>query len=124
MIPIPVVAIDGPAGVGKSTVARGVAVQLAFAYVDTGALYRAVALLADNAGIEWHMSRELGDMVKDHRFSFDSRGRLMVDEKFVEDQIRTPRMSQGASAVAIHKEVRAALLGIQRELGKDRKSVV
>lgn len=119
MRPLPVVAIDGPAGVGKSTVAKGVASALSFAYVDTGALYRAVALLADDADISWDRGHDIGKIVPVHAFAFDSKGLLMVNGEPVEDRIRSPRISQGASVVAVHKEVREALLGMQRKLGEE-----
>jgi len=114
-----VVAIDGPAGVGKSTVARRVAARLGFALVDTGALYRSVAYLADEAGVDWHDVPALVDIACEHEFSFDLEGRLSVDGAPVGTRIRTPRISEGSSVVAKHPEVRKALLGLQRRLGRD-----
>ncbi|MBN2341382.1 MAG: (d)CMP kinase [Deltaproteobacteria bacterium] len=115
----PVVAIDGPSGVGKSTVAKGVAAQLQFQFVDTGALYRAVALAAYKNGINWEDGNAVAREAETHSFCFDSSGNLAMDDVFVGDSIRTPHMSEGASTVAKHPEVRAALLDIQRQLGKD-----
>jgi CMP/dCMP kinase len=113
----PIVAIDGPSGVGKSTVARQVAKRLGFALIDTGALYRAVAWLADGAGVDWSNGVALAKLADAHEFVFDLSWALLVDGEALGHRIRTPRMSRGASAVAKHPEVRASLLGIQRRLG-------
>jgi len=114
-----IVAIDGPAGVGKSTVARGVAKELGYLLIDTGALYRAVAWLADVNGIDWSCGEDLARLVAEHRFDFDSAGRLLLDGEPVAQQIRTTRISEGASVVARCPEVRRALLRIQRDMGRD-----
>ncbi len=114
----PVVAIDGPSGVGKSTVARGVAQDLGFVYVDTGALYRAVALIGERAGIDWGAGAALAAEIVRHRLSFDTSFELLVDGDPVGLSIRTPEMSVGASTVSRHRAVRDALLGIQREMGQ------
>ncbi|MDQ3032629.1 MAG: (d)CMP kinase [Myxococcota bacterium] len=118
----PVVAIDGPAGAGKSTVSRGVAAQLGFALVDTGALYRAIALRAREEGISWQDGPALGALGAELELSFvDSPGgsRLLVDGRDRSGDIRTGEISQGASIVSQHAEVRAALLGLQRRLGAE-----
>ena len=96
------VAIDGPAGAGKSTVARAVAGALGFTYLDSGALYRAVALsgASDPSGL-------------DIRFDGD---RVLLDGEDVSDAIRTPEISQEASRRAAEPSVRAALLDLQRSL--------
>jgi cytidylate kinase len=114
----PVVAIDGPSGAGKSTVARGVAKSLDFAFIDTGALYRAVAWLADNSGVDWEDGPALGTLARAHDFRFNSLGELFVDGDGVGTRIRTPKMSLGASRVAPHKEVRQALVDVQRRLSE------
>jgi cytidylate kinase len=115
----PVVAIDGPSGVGKSTVARCVATALGFVYVDTGALYRTVALVGDRAGIPWDDGAGLADELRRHHLAFDAEGSLELDGEPLGLAIRTPKMSLGASAVARHQEVRNALLEVQRRLGQD-----
>ena len=119
MRPKPVIAIDGPSGAGKSTVARELARALGFQFVDTGALYRTVALLADEGGVDWSHGPRLAKLVEGHEFAFDSKGALYLDGDPVGDAMRTPRMSLGASEVAQHSEVREALLVIQRVIGKD-----
>lgn len=115
----PVIAIDGPSGAGKSTVARGLARALDFSYLDTGALYRTVAWLADRHGTSWDDGPALAALARSRRFEFDETGALRVDGEAVGDSIRTPEMSRGASIVAQHPEVRRELLGIQRRLGRD-----
>ena len=118
MRPRPVVAIDGPSGVGKSTVARALARALGFQFVDTGALYRTVALLADKHGVDWSLGPRLATLVDGHEFAFDSNGVLYLNGRPVGEAMRSPRMSLGASEVARHPEVREALLAIQRVIGK------
>jgi len=113
-----VIAIDGPSGAGKSTAARGLARELGFGYVDTGALYRSVAWLATRGGVDWSDGPALAALAGSRRFEFDPEGRLRIDGEPVDDRIRTPEISRGASVVARHPEVRRALLAIQRELGR------
>ncbi len=114
----PIVAIDGPSGVGKSTVARKLSASLDFSYVDTGALYRTVAWLADKHGVDWSAGTELADITGKHDLSFDSGGNLSVDGEPIGNLIRSPHISLGASTVARHPEVRSALLALQRQLGE------
>lgn len=109
-------AIDGPAGAGKSTVSREVARRLGFTMIDTGALYRAVALAATRAGIAYEdeegLSRLLGSL--DLRLEEE---RVLLDGDDVSREIRTPEMSLGASRVSTVAAVREGLLRLQRELG-------
>lgn len=130
----PIVALDGPAGAGKSTVARELAQALGFLRVDTGALYRVVALAARTAGVDWAAGPALGGLARalvergGVSLSTDPRGGLdaavWLDGRDVSDAIRTPEVSQGASAVSAHPTVRAALLELQRQLGRDGGVVV
>ena len=115
----PVVALDGPAGAGKSTVARAVAAELGFVLVDTGALYRGIALAAKERGVSWDDPDALGTLARELNLSFDDAGSLQIDGVSRGDDIRTPEVSQGASKVSAHPPVREALLGIQRSLGAD-----
>jgi len=115
----PVVAIDGPSGAGKSTVARALAKSLGYFFVDTGALYRSVAYLAEREEVPWDDGAALARLAAEHDFSFDAEGRVLIDGVIVGDAIRTPHMSLGASAVARLGEVRHALLDVQRGLGAE-----
>jgi len=121
----PIVAIDGPAGAGKSTVARKVAEALGFVLVDTGAMYRAVALAAKRAAVAWGEGPRLGELARQlvarHALAFErdaERGvRVRLDGEDVTDAIRTPDIGMGASTVSAHKDVRDALLDLQRQAG-------
>lgn len=129
----PIVAIDGPAGAGKSTVARRLADALGYVLVDTGAMYRAVALAAKRAGVSWNDGPKLAalahDLVERKALGFErdaSQPALGVRAKLetngvredISDAIRTPDMAQGASTVSAHGEVRAVLLELQRVAGR------
>ena len=113
------VAIDGPGSSGKGTVARDVARALGFAYVDTGAMYRAVALFSQRAGVHWADGIRVAGVAQALEFRFDWNGaalRVFVGREDVTSAIRTAEMGSGASRVSAHPEVRAALLGLQRAL--------
>lgn len=116
-----VVAIDGPAGAGKSTAARILAQRLGYVLVDTGALYRGVALAAFERGVDWEDGARLGALVDGLSLAFqrDAEGaaRLCIDGVDRSGDIRSPHISTGASRVSRHAEVRRALLGLQRRLG-------
>jgi cytidylate kinase len=116
-----VVAIDGPAGAGKSTAAKRLAQRLGYVLVDTGALYRGVALAAFERGIDWEDEDSLRKLVEALSLSFvrdaDGTARLCIDDVDRSADIRTPHISTGASRVSRHAEVRRALLGLQRRLG-------
>ncbi|MEO1173734.1 MAG: (d)CMP kinase, partial [Myxococcota bacterium] len=112
-----VVAIDGPAGAGKSTVARRVAEALGLTLVDTGAIYRAVALLALRAGVDTEDASALGEIARslDIEFKLDASGNhVWVAGEDVTSAIRTPAVAMAASSVSRHPEVRGALLELQR----------
>jgi cytidylate kinase len=115
-----IVAIDGPAGAGKSTAARLVAARLGFAMVDTGAIYRAVALAATRAGVALDDDARLGALLPGIaiRFAPAAGGgqRVLLGEDDVSAEIRTPPMSLGASKVSARPVVRAGLLDLQRRL--------
>lgn len=122
-----VVTIDGPAGAGKSTTARLLAESLGYSLLDTGAIYRSVALVASQVGVRWDDEARLASLVAglDIGFRFDAgMNRVFVDGRDVTSEIRTPEISDGASRVSALPAVRAALLGLQRRLGAEGGVVV
>ena len=117
-----VVAVDGPAAAGKSTVSKALAARLGYLYIDTGALYRAVAWLADREGIADAPGPTLGATVRgaDIRLLGDpDHPRVLVEGRDVSREIRTERISQLSSRLSALPEVRGALLDLQRRLGAD-----
>ena len=110
-----VIAIDGPAGAGKSTVARAVARALGFTYLDSGAMYRAVALAALDRGIDPDDGERLGELAwgLDIDFQGDT---IRLGGKPVEGRIRSPEVTVAASRVSVHPQVRQAMVKRQREL--------
>lgn len=113
-----IVAIDGPAGAGKSTLSRAVAERLGYTLVDTGAMYREVALCAQREGVAWEDGPGLGALARRLRLAFVD-GALEVDGERLGDALRTSEIGTGASRVSTHREVREALLGVQREMGRE-----
>jgi cytidylate kinase len=115
-----IVAIDGPAGSGKSTVARALARRLGFTYLDSGALYRAVTLLALERGIDLEDGAALGELAAETAIELRERDddyvQVLVNGRDVSEQIRAPHVTGASSQVAAHSEVRKALLRKQREL--------
>lgn len=110
-----VIAIDGPAGAGKSTVARGVAEALGFTYLDSGAMYRCVALAAAQHRISTDDADALGELARRLRIEL-APGSVSLDGRDVAEAIRRPEVSAGASRVSIHPQVREAMVARQREL--------
>jgi cytidylate kinase len=116
-----VIAIDGPAAAGKSTAGKALARRLGYLYIDTGALYRAVAWLADREGLADAPAETVGRLIHaaNIRLAGDPGGlRVLVDGRDVSGEIRTERMSQLSSRLSALPEVRAALLELQRRLGE------
>jgi cytidylate kinase len=121
----PVVAIDGPAGAGKTTVARRVAQALGYVLVDTGAIYRAVAYAAKQRGVAFTdraaVETLAHSLVDSNSLTLETAAggapRMLLDGNELGDEIRTPELSMGASTVSAHPGVRAALLDLQRRFG-------
>ncbi len=129
---IPVIAIDGPSASGKGTVAQLVAKQLGFHYLDSGALYRIVALAGKQAGISWQDEAALAALAATLDIRFED-GEIFLNGVQVSDAVRSEEMSRGASEVAVHPMVRRALFDVQRAFckapglvadGRDMGSVV
>jgi cytidylate kinase len=120
------ITIDGPAGAGKTTVSRLLAGRLGYRYIDTGALYRAVAVSACRWNIAPEDDSALSRLLENLELNFqpDASGqRLIVDGEDITFLIRTPEVSMLASAVSARPVVRAYLLKIQRELGRQKEAV-
>jgi len=111
-----IIAIDGPSGAGKGTVARALAARLGYRHVDTGAMYRAVAWKATQEGID--LSDEAAVAALGERATFDvEAGRISIDGHDVRAAIRTPEIDKAAASVARHPSVRRVLVARQREFG-------
>jgi len=110
-----VIAIDGPAGAGKSTVARGLAGELGITYLDSGAMYRCVALAVSRAGVDPEDPSAAAGVASDLEVAFES-GRVLLDREDVTDAIRSPEISALASRVSVHPGVREAMVMRQRDL--------
>lgn len=110
-----VIAIDGPAGAGKSTVARGVAGALGFTYLDSGAMYRCVAMAALRTGADLDDAQEVGDLARALDITFDGDTALFEGQP-VGDEIRSPEVTAAASRVSVHPQVREAMVARQKEL--------
>jgi cytidylate kinase len=118
VIATPIVAIDGPAGAGKSTVARQLAQRLGFSMIDTGAIYRSVALAARQAEVGWDDDQGLAHLLA-HGLPLTFReGRVLLAGEDVTDAIRAPDITRGASVVSARGVVRERLLDLQRDLGR------
>ena len=132
MSPFPVIAIDGPTASGKGTVASLVAEKLGFHYLDSGALYRLVALASEIQGLDVKNGPELGLLVPKLLILFKNN-QIILNGEDVTDAIRTENIGLRASTLAVHPEVRAALVSLQRSFcqfpglvadGRDMASVI
>ena len=121
------VAIDGPAGAGKSTIARAAAAQLGFIYVDTGALYRSIGLFVLQKKIDFAQKNDiialLGQINVNLTF-VDGEQRVLLCGEDVSDEIRSPEVSMAASAVSAIPEVRSFLFGLQKDMAKHNNVVM
>lgn len=116
-----IIAIDGPAGAGKTTTARGLAERLGYLYLDTGATFRAVALKALRSGADLEDSAALHDLAagSEIRFGGDRHERIFLDGEDVSTAIRTDEVTAAASRIAVYPEVRQPLMELWRRIGRD-----
>src|ERR671935_1070685 len=119
-----IVAIDGPAGAGKSTVARRLAEQLGFRYLDTGAMYRALTWLAMQRGVPLGDSEPLGELAAANPVTFDDHGRVWIAGTDVTASIRQARIDRQVPVVARHPAVRAVMRDRQRQLAAEGDVVI
>ena len=119
-----IVAIDGPAGAGKSTVAQALAARLGFRYLDTGAMYRALTWLAMREGMDLGDAAALAELAGAQPVSFDGEGRVWIAGVDVTSSIRETRVDRMVPVVARHPAVREVMRARQRELGRDGDVVI
>ena len=119
-----IVAIDGPAGAGKSTVASRLAERLGFRYLDTGAMYRALTWLAMHEGIPLDKGETLGELAREHQVDLDESGRVSIAGTDVTSAIRQSRIDRLVPVVARHPEVRTVMRERQRELAELGDAVI
>ncbi len=119
-----IVAIDGPAGAGKSTVARALAERLGFRYLDTGAMYRALTWLAMLKNLDLGDAGALAELARAEPVSFDEAGRVWIAGTDVTSSIRDQRIDRMVPVVARHSPVREVMRERQRELGKEGDVVI
>ena len=122
------IAIDGPAGAGKSTIARRLAAELGYYYVDTGAIYRTVAYFMDLLGISPKdvdgVSRYIDELTIDIEYDEEGKQHMIMNGMDVTDDIRTQEISQKASLVSAHAVVREMLLDMQRDMAKKHNVIM
>lgn len=121
------VAIDGPSGAGKSTIARAAAQKLGFIYVDTGALYRSIALVAYRANLPTEDVSGVCELIKKSKIEIryeDGVQNVYLDNENVSEIIRTPEVTRYASLVSAVKEVREYLLDVQRDMAKTNNVIM
>jgi cytidylate kinase len=119
-----IVAIDGPAGAGKSTVARKLAERLGFRYLDTGAMYRALTWLAMREGLPLAEPEPIGELARRNPVTFDAAGRVLIAGVDVTSAIRQSRIDRMVPVVARHHDVREVMRERQRELGAQGNCVI
>ncbi len=121
-----IITIDGPAGSGKSTVSRLLAKKLNYLYLDTGAMYRAAALIAKRRGIDFSDGEKLWELCKNLDLKFETDGedtKLYLGKEDVSLAIRSPEMDMLSSGISAIKEVRKAMTELQRKIGEGRALV-
>jgi cytidylate kinase len=110
-----VIAIDGPAGAGKSSVARGVAAELGFTYLDSGAMYRCVALAGIERSADLDDPEKMGELAAELSIAMEGK-RVELDGRDVSEEIREPAVSEASSRVSVHPKVREAMVAAQRRM--------
>ncbi|MGB4915372.1 MAG: (d)CMP kinase, partial [Leptotrichiaceae bacterium] len=118
-----IIAIDGPAGSGKSTIAKLVALELGFEYLDTGAMYRMVTLRLVNKKISLEDIRSIEKELKNMKIDI-LNNRFFLNNVDVTDEIRTPIVSENVSKVAKIKEIRYKMVELQREISKSKNTIL
>ena len=119
-----IIALDGPAGAGKSTVARRIASQLGLAFLDTGAMYRAVTLAVLERGVDPSDEEACARVARALQLDFDTEGSIRIDGRPGEPDIRTRTVTRNVSAVSAHPAVREAIVAEQRDLAARAGGVV
>lgn len=119
-----IITIDGPAGVGKSTLARSLAAHLGLSFLDTGAMYRAVTLVALEKDLDPMDAQACAELAEQLDLSFDAQGRILIDGRPGEPLIRSETVTKAVSAVSAHPAVRRALVRAQRAEAERRGGLV
>ena len=119
-----IIALDGPAGVGKSTVARALARELGVFFLDTGAMYRSVTLVVLERGFSPEDEEACGAVARELALDFDAEGRIRIDGRPGEPRIRGPEVTRAVSLVAAHPAVRRAIVAEQRAIARRSRDLV
>lgn len=117
-----IITIDGPAGAGKSTIAKLLATRLGYMYLDTGAMYRAIALAGKEAGVDWDQPEQLAEVAERVTIEFDGR-RFLLDGRDVSEAIRTQEVTTVTKYSADNVAIRHRLVEFQRQIAADRDIV-
>ncbi len=121
---LPIIAIDGISGAGKSSTAKRVAAELGFCHIDTGAMYRTLTWAALQKGLRPDQTAELGKLAQSLRFEFNEENRIRVNGEELDPHIRSPEVSAQVSTYCQPIEVRQAIVEQQRKLGHSRPTLL
>lgn len=114
------IAIDGPSAAGKSTIAKKLAKKLGYIHLDTGAMYRCVALKAMRNQIDWNSETDLVNMIAQTEIILTPEGKVFMDQEEVTTTIRANEISMGASSVSVHELVRKEMVNRQQEMAREK----